>query len=100
MPTLTVHLREGFSRTPVVVCIDGAERYRNEAATTRTQIGLADMVTLELSLGDFEVEVRLPSLGRSVRRRISVHGETHLGVDLDESGRASLRVQSEPFHYM
>jgi len=100
MPTLTVHLREGFFRIPVLVCIDGRERFRSESVTTRMQIGLAETVHFEVPAGNVEVEIRFPSLNRSIHETIDVRAETHLGVDLDESGRASLRVQREPFCYM
>ena len=100
MPTLTVHLREGFIRTPVILGIDGSERFRSEAVTTRTQIGLAEMIPLEVPAGFINVEITLPSLGRSIRETIDVKTDTHLGIDLDAHGRASVRVQTEPFLYM
>ena len=92
MPTLTVHLREGFFHVPVVVLVNGQERFRSDSVTTRMQIGLAKMVPLEVEAGKVEVEIMLPSLRQSVRDNVSVSANAHLGVDLDDKGHPSLRA--------
>ncbi len=99
IPILTVHLREGFFQTAVIVRLNGEERYRSEA-TTRTQIGLAAMVPLKVPAGNVNVEILFPSLNQSIRTIVPVCTDTHLGIDLDKNSRISWCVQTEPFQYM
>jgi hypothetical protein len=99
MPTLTVHLREGFFKIPVIVRINGEERFRSEALSTRMQTGLAKLLPVEVEAGNADVEIQLPSLDRTVRNDISVDADAHLGVDLDTDGEPTVRVQATPFMY-
>jgi hypothetical protein len=100
MPTLTIHLREGFFGTPVVVFINGRQRFRSESVTTRMQIGLAETVAFDVPTGNVDVAIQLSAPNRSIRQILDVRGETHLGIDLDENGLATIRVQEEPYRYM
>ena len=100
MPTLTIDLREGFDHTPVVIRVDGRELHREPAATTRTQIGLAARVELELEPGAREVEVELPGSGARTSLRLDPAAAPFLTLDLDRGGVPALRQVAEPPRYL
>jgi hypothetical protein len=101
MPELSVHLREGFYRTPVAVYLDGKERFRSDSVTTRMQIGLAEIVTLEVPEGRVDIEIQFPAEQAKIGQTIEVLSETHVGINLGENGLPiSLDVQRESFFYM
>lgn len=100
MPKLIIHLREGFFETSVQIIVNGVERFRSPSVTTRMQIGMAEMISLDVPEGLAQIEVRFPELEGTVQDVVRVDEETHFGVDLDENGAAITRTQNQPFRYL
>jgi hypothetical protein len=97
MANLTVDLREGFDRTPVVVRVDGREALR-DALTTRLQIGLARQLSLDVPGPGADVEIELPRSGARAHARVEAL-PAFVGVDLAGSALRVV-VRAEPFGYV
>lgn len=99
MPTLNIALQEGFSGQPVVVRVDGVERFRAEDVRTRMQIGLAHAVAVEVDSGRHAVEVVAGDIATGLE--VEVSAQAHVGVSLARSqDRLETRVSERPFGYV
>jgi hypothetical protein len=97
--TLNIALREGFSGQPVVVRVDGEERFRAGELRTRMQIGLAQEVPVEVDPGRHTVEVVAGDVATSLD--VDVSEQAHVGVSLARSqDRFETRVSDRPFGYV
>lgn len=65
---IEIHLQDGFRDDPVDVVVDGVLRART-TATTRFQIGLADILSVDVKPGS-DVEIRLPVIGKTKRVQV------------------------------
>ena len=99
VPTLHVALQEGFTQDRVVVKVNGAEVANRPEVTTRNQIGFAEAVELEVSLGETTIEVDVPARQLIGSVRVEVEGKTYVGVSI-ERGHLELRPQREAFGYL
>lgn len=77
---INVALQDGFDGDTVVIRVDGAEAYRRDQLTTRTQISRADDMQLDVPDGPFELEVLVPTQG--VEKRLQIDPHTHPNVSL------------------
>ena len=99
MATLNIALQEGFSGQPVVVRVDGEERFRADDVRTRMQIGLAKQVPVEVDPGRHAVEVVAGDVATSLE--VDVADQAHVGVSLARSqDRLETRVSDRPFGYV
>lgn len=99
MVELNIHLQDGFAHDTVIVCVDGHEVLRKSDVTTRTQIGLADMVTTEVPAGPAEVEVDVPTRGTRSTIRVTVPEVLYIGVSVEPDGRLTHRATREIMGY-
>ena len=60
---INLALQDGFDGDDVVIRVDGAEAYRGEQLTTRTQISHAADTQLEVPDEPFTLEVEVPTRG-------------------------------------
>ena len=72
---INVALQDGFDGDTVVIRVDGAEAYRREQVTTRTQISHAADTQLDVPDGPFELEVDIPTRGMQESFQIDPSGE-------------------------
>ena len=99
MATLNIALQEGFSGQPVVVRVDGEERFRAEEVRTRMQIGLAQRVPVEVAPGRHAIEVVAADVATSLD--VDVADQAYVGVSLARSqDRLETRVSDRPFGYV
>jgi hypothetical protein len=77
---INVALQDGFDRDSVVMRVDGAEAYRGEQVTTRTQISHAADTQLEVPEGPFTLDVEVPT--RGVHETFQLDPHTHPNVAL------------------
>jgi hypothetical protein len=98
MSVLHVDFQDGWTGAPAVIVVDGEVRYRG-SPRTRTQIGLAESVDVELS-GTAEVSVDAGD-GHPVvvYRAPDPAAETWVGVSREPDGGLRVREQQKGFGY-
>ena len=79
---LNVALQDGFDRDTVVIRVDGAEAYRGEQVTTRTQISHADDMQLEVPERPFTLEVEVPEQGIQASLQLDPHAQPNVALSL------------------
>jgi hypothetical protein len=99
MPRLKIDLREGFARDEVIISVDGREVFRNDAVSTRVQIGLAASVETSVG-GRATVEVALPKRGLSQTIEVEVPAPRFLGLTITRDGRLTHELSDQPFRYL
>jgi hypothetical protein len=77
---INVALQDGFDSDDVVIRVDGAEAYRGEQVTTRTQISHADDTQLEVPDAPFSLEVDVPT--RGIHETFQLDPQTQPNVSL------------------
>jgi hypothetical protein len=77
---INVALQDGFDGDEVVIRVDGAEAYRGEQVTTRTQISHAADMQIDVPGGPFTLEVDVPT--RGVHETFQLDPETRPNVAL------------------
>ena len=96
---LHVALQEGFSGDDVTVRVNGKAVFQGRAVKTRLQIGLAHSFDVEVSDGQVELAVEIPSRSMLHREQVEVAGTTYVAVSLGQR-EVELRISSEPFGYV
>ncbi|HWW61459.1 MAG TPA: hypothetical protein VN181_08840 [Thermoanaerobaculia bacterium] len=96
MPTLDIHLQEGFAGDEVIVRIDGEERLRRAAVHTRRALSLAEHVTFEVDAGAHVIDVSV----RGIERRIAVDvaDKLYVGIGVKDD-ELRVRVRDKQFGY-
>jgi hypothetical protein len=79
---LSIDFQEGFDGDTVVVRVAGDEVARLEGVTTNLVISRADAVDLERPGGRQEVEVDVPTKGRSAALEIDLAGHVFLTANV------------------
>jgi hypothetical protein len=100
MVDVAIDLQDGFKNDTVVIRADGRELRREEAVSTRFQIGKAKSATLALPEGDVTLEVEVPTRNQRATVPIDTSKPTFVGISLTTEGRLEVRVQEQPFGYM
>jgi hypothetical protein len=77
---INVALQDGFDGDTVFIRVDGAEAYRGEQVTTRTQISHAADMQIDVPDGPFTLEVDVPT--RGVRETFQLDRHAHPNVAL------------------
>jgi len=77
-----VALQDGFDGDTVVLRVDGAEAYRGEGVTTRTQISHAMDTRVDVPDGPFALEVEVPTRGVRETLRLDPHVHPNLALSL------------------
>jgi hypothetical protein len=75
---INIALQDGFDGDEVVIRVDGAEAYRGEQVTTRTQISHAADTQLEVPDAPFTLEVEVGT--RGVHETFQLDPQTHPNV--------------------
>jgi len=99
MSELNIHLQEGFENDAVTVRVSGREVYRRQGVTTRTQIGLADMVVVTGFPGTVDVEIDVPTRSQRAVFPVTLPDTPYVGVSVERDGRLSHRLSSEIMGY-
>jgi hypothetical protein len=94
---LHVELQEGFDDDRVEVAIDGS-RFEFPSLRTRYQIGLAEVIDVEVPAGAVDVRVVLPDRSLEGRSGYTVYHEVWVAVNV-ASGSVDFTWSEEPFFY-
>jgi hypothetical protein len=100
MPTLHLHLREGFVGERVVVRVDDAVAFDAPDVRTRPQLGLAAMRELEVPTGSHALRVELPGRARTHTVSVNVARTPYVGVSVDAAGDVDVICTAQAFGYV
>ncbi len=100
MPTLHVHLREGFEGERVVVTVGDRLAFDEPSVRTRMQLGLAKMLDVEVPDGRVPVHIDLPGRARTRTVAVDAAATPYLGVSVDASGDIDATPSAELLGYV
>ena len=100
MRLLKIDFQEGFVDDTVVVAVNGREVGRQEGLRTRTQIGYAGSMELEVEPGPTTVGLRVPGKDLAADVPVDAAGDVYLGVSLSPERGIECRVSQRPFGYL
>jgi hypothetical protein len=100
MPTLHVHLQDGFAGERATVVVNGRTAWEHPHLRTRPQLGLAEAVELEVPAGDVTVEVRLAGAARTHALVVDAERTPYLGVSLGPDGALRHTLSPTTFGYV
>jgi hypothetical protein len=97
---LHVALQEGFANDSVQIHVNGREVFKKQNITTKTQIGFADSIELDLPKQPATVVVEVSSRRASETIALPQEDAVFLGISLSRDGRITHRISKEPFGYL
>jgi hypothetical protein len=100
MVEIPIDLQDGFKDDTVVILLDGREAFRDEAVSTRFQIGRAKSVKLQAPEGRTELTVEVPTRNARASATIDTAKPVFVGISLTTQGKLQVRVQEQPFGYL
>ena len=100
MTSLSIDLQDGFSDDTVVVRVEGIVVSRESGVTTRTSIGLARTLRLELDGTSVQLDIELPERQICESFKIDLAHPIFLGVSLTPNGKLTMRREFRPFGYV
>lgn len=100
MPTMHLHLREGFVGERVVVRVDDEVALDASDVRTRPQLGLATMREVEVPAGSHVLRVELPGRARTHTVSVNVARTPYVGVSVDAEGEVAIVCTAEAFGYV
>jgi len=96
---LHIALQDGFREDTVRIEAAGREIYRKQGVTSKTQIGYADSVEVELA-APTELKIQVETRHASQTCSLPPHGPIYVGVSLTSEGQFDIRFSREPFGYL
>ncbi|MDF1505222.1 hypothetical protein [Roseisolibacter sp. H3M3-2] len=100
MPTLHLHLRDGFVGERVVVRVGDRVLLDEEGVRTRPQLGLALARELEVPAGPLALQVAVPDRGVARALTVEPARTPWVGVSVDAGGALSVVATAEGFGYV
>lgn len=100
MPTLQVHLREGFEGERVVVVVGDRTVLDAPDVRTRMQLGLAQIVEAEVPDAPTTVRVEVPGRARTCTLTVDPGRTPTIGVSIDARGEIDAVPTAETLGYV
>lgn len=97
---VAIDLQEGFENDEVLIFDKEKKIFQSENVKTRTQIGLAKSVEVELSGEKAHLRVEIPSRNISEKKEIELTENLHIAVSVTEDDKLDWRMSESPFYYM
>ena len=101
MTVVHLEFQDGWTGDPLAVVVNGEVRHTT-APVTRTQIGFAESVELDIGEAEADLELAL-ELADGTRLPVphaQLDGERWLGISRDSAGALRVREQPTPFGYV
>lgn len=99
MGVLELNLQNGFESVEVEIRVDGEVVFQKVGVKTKYQIGLADIVKVDLDPGVHEVWVRLMDLDVKTSVSVDTRKTPWLGLNFVD-GDLEFTPSVEEFHYL
>ena len=96
---LHVALQDCFFNDTVTISVDGKELARKSDLTTKTQIGLASIVDLQVQPGTRSPQVCVAVRPQSTTLTIDVSRPVYVGVSVGADGQVVYTRSEGPFRY-
>jgi hypothetical protein len=100
MVEVTIDLQDGFKDDTVVISAGGRELVREQAVSTRFQIGKAKSLRVALPEGQITLTVEVPTQNRRATVPLDTTRPVFVGVSLTTEGELEVRTQAQPFGYL
>ncbi|MGZ8376412.1 MAG: hypothetical protein ACXWZS_04170 [Gemmatirosa sp.] len=100
MPTLHLHLRDGFVGERVVVRVDDDVAFDAPDVRTRPQLGLAAMRELDVPSGAHALRVELPGRDRTHTTSVNAARTPYVGVSVNAAGEVEVVCTAQAFGYV
>ncbi len=100
MALLHIALQEGFFNDSVIIRANRQEIFRRQSVKTRTQIGLAEWMEINLPEGSVTLEVSVPSKGVTQSIPLQLSGNVYLGISLTPEGKLNYQISNQAFGYL
>ena len=100
MPTLHLHLRDGFVDERVVVRAGDRVLLDEAHVRTRPQLGLALAREVEVPHGPLALQVAVPSRGLARALTVEAERTPFVGVSVDGDGALSVVATPDAFGYV
>lgn len=100
MVEIPVDLQDGFKDDTVVISVEGRELLRDEAVSTRFQIGRAKSGKLQVPEGRIVLTIEVPTRNLRGTATVDTAKAQFVGISLTTQGKLQVRVQDQPFGYL
>ena len=96
---ITIDLQEGFDKDEVIIFEKQNKIFHAKDISTRTQIGLAKSIEVELS-GKEPIKIVVPSRGVSEKKKIDVTEGGYIAVSITDENKLDWKSSNVPTMYM
>jgi hypothetical protein len=100
MIILKIDLQEGFVNDEVVMAMNDTVFFEKKSIRTRTQIGLADQVEVEVRHKQIQLRINVKSKALVGELTMKPKENMFLGISIGKSNELIFKQQSEPFRYL
>ena len=90
MPSMRIDLQEGFNDDVVEVYVNGVKVLEKEGVTTKRMLGLALSSEIEVTDGDLDVEVRVPTKNLAKTFSVASSNTPNLGISISNGELKSI----------
>lgn len=97
---LCFDLQEGFENDEVLIFDNQKKIFQAEKVKTRTQIGFATSLEVELSGEKANLRIDIPSRNISEKKEITLTDNLHIAVSVTEENKLDWKLSDSPFFYM
>ena len=95
-----IDLQEGFENDEVSIFDKQKKIFKAENVKTRTQIGLATSLEVELSGEKANLRIAIPSRNINEKKEITLTDNLHIAVSVTEENKLDWKLSDSPFFYM
>jgi hypothetical protein len=104
MVVLHIDLKDGFQDDTAIIKVNNNEEFRKEHITTDLRISLATKFITNVTSGDVELQVIIPSKDLADSYKFIASSETYIGISIMDPGLPNEKIQfsisDEPFAYL
>ncbi len=86
MKTLGIDLQDGFVGDEVIITINGKEKFRSEAITTKLLLGFAETLKYQLRQGNTTITLNLPKKRLEKTIQLNLSEDTYVGISITQAG--------------
>ncbi len=95
-----IDLQEGFENEEVLIFDKQKKIFQSENVKTRTQIGFATSIEVELSGEKANLRIDIPSRNISEKKEVTLTDNLHIAVSVMDGNKLDWKMSDSPFFYM
>ena len=97
---ISINLREGFKNDKVTIFNKQDKLFDRENVSTRTQIGLAELIEKEIPETNVNIKIIIESRGISGNKEIDLSSTPYIGISITRGNNIEWKLSEAPFMYM